>query len=170
MLEKLISSHTYPNFPKDGVKFLDIFPVFNEMSEKERFNWSNWLWKQTENYLSAVVESRAFIFAGTLFYFGNKFFPIRKEGKLPGDVVKFNSIKEYGSDVLEFRKSDIAEGSRVVVLDDVLATGGTAKSIYESLSIHNIKVSKFVFFIEIKALNGRKLLETLAPVESYIKI
>lgn len=179
----------YQDFPEPGINFVDIIPL---LQDKELF-------KSLTDTLSSIVtaptvaapEARAFLFAAPLLTSGSRVtnvVPFRKKGKLPSkgdDLRKIDIIKEYGTDSLYFRKSDILAGKvedgilRVTVLDDVLATGGTAEGMARALEamtvevdgkVCPVKVAEFVFIVEIDCLEGRKNLETIAPVHSIAHI
>ncbi|VDL61143.1 unnamed protein product, partial [Hymenolepis diminuta] len=111
---------TYPDFPKTGINFLDIFPIFQDQTT---INDCIALME-----IDAIVglESRGFIFGILLStHFKVPFIPIRKAGKLPGECVKYSYDLEYGSATLELQISALKPGSKVVIIDDVLAIGGT---------------------------------------------
>jgi adenine phosphoribosyltransferase len=108
------------------------------------------------NYV-AGMEARGFIFASALSNQMNVgFVPIRKAGKLPSDTYQESYGLEYGVDTLEIHKDSCQEGSKVLIVDDVLATGGTAKAAIKLIEKTGAKVSEIVFLLEIQALQGRK--------------
>jgi len=110
--------------------------------------------------LVAGPESRGFIFAMPVAYKLRKgFVPVRKKGKLPYLTVQKSYKLEYGSAVIEMHKDAIAEGQRVVVIDDLLATGGTCKALAELVEEVGGVVASLVFLIELEALNGREALK-----------
>ena len=139
----------------------------------------------------AAPEARGFLFAAPMLVSCDNVvnvIPMRKKGKLPyagNDLVEVDIVKEYGKDRIIFRLSDIAAGVpegnmfNVTFFDDVLATGGTAKGIVEGLEkqtvtidgkTYGIKVTDFVFLVELEALKGRELLQGIAPVKSLINL
>ncbi|VUZ48033.1 unnamed protein product [Hymenolepis diminuta] len=124
---------TYPDFPKTGINFLDIFPIFQDqttindcialMAEEIQ---KRFLDEGQEIDAIVGLESRGFIFGILLStHFKVPFIPIRKAGKLPGECVKYSYDLEYGSATLELQISALKPGSKVVIIDDVLAIGGT---------------------------------------------
>lgn len=179
----------YPDFPIRGVNFVDIIPLMQDKELFRRLIGDIAAACDTANVVAP--EARGFLFAAPLLVQSDKIcnvIPIRKKGKLPhaeGDLVGVDITKEYGKDQLYFRLSDIAAGKpegdvfRVTFFDDVLATGGTAKGVAEGLARHKvhyqgkdygIEVADFVFLVEIDGLEGKKLLEPIAPVKSLIHI
>jgi adenine phosphoribosyltransferase len=149
-----------PDFPKPGIIFRDITtilkdPVSLKLTAKELF-------LAAEN-LSANkvvgIEARGFIFGAML---ANKldagFVPIRKPGKLPAAVEKQTYDLEYGTDTIEIHKDAILPGDKVIIHDDLLATGGTAKAAAMLIEKLGGKVLQFSFIIELGFLNGRKVL------------
>ena len=148
------------DFPQKGVVFKDITPLLadpvafrksiNLMSEPLRS-------RQIDGFVG--IESRGFIFAAALSYdLGIPLIPVRKPGKLPSDTVQVMYELEYGSDVLEVHTDAIERGHRIVIVDDVLATGGTAKGTAQLVEKVGGVVDSFSFFIELGFLNGRKKL------------
>lgn len=95
------------------------------------------------------------------------FAPVRKKGKLPGETLSVSYAKEYGVDHFEMQRDAVTQGQRVVVLDDLIATGGSAKAAEELVKHAGGSVVEFIFFIELKALEGRKVLK--APVHAILE-
>lgn len=180
----------YPGFPIKGVNFIDILPL---MHDKKVFrSLIADLGKLCASPNLAAPEARGFLFAAPLLTECDNvdsIIPVRKKGKLPaadGDLVELFITKEYGTDNLFFRLSDIAVGTpsedamEVTFFDDVLATGGTALGVAEALEkcsvripdgrILPVKVKDFVFVAEVCGLSGRAALEAVAPVKSLIKL
>ncbi|MBL8607063.1 MAG: adenine phosphoribosyltransferase [Myxococcales bacterium] len=159
-----------PDFPKKGILFKDITPmladpralhvVLDELSERfigERVD------------VVVGVEARGFIFGGALAARLNAgFVPARKPGKLPAESDRVSFSTEYSTTELEMHKDAIAAGARVVVVDDVLATGGTAKAAAALVAGQGGVVTAFAFVIELGFLDGRKNLEAGARVETVI--
>ena len=119
-----------PDFPKPGILFRDITPLlasreaFSESVQKLAEPWQNMAIDAV-----AAVEARGFLFAGPLaLELGVGLIPVRKPGKLPADTISYKYDLEYGSDTLEMHKGIVMPQSRVLVIDDVLATGGTAEA------------------------------------------
>lgn len=105
-------------------------------------------------------ESRGFIFGVPVAYAMKKgFIPVRKPGKLPCEVIAKSYDLEYGSNVLEMHKDALKPGDRVVVVDDLIATGGTTKAICELVEELGAEIVSLNFFIELEALKGREALE-----------
>src|SRR5262245_60241211 len=158
-----------PDFPKQGILFRDITPLLgspNAMREVERRFVE--AWKSKDVTAVAGVESRGFIF-GTLVArgLGIPFIPIRKQGKLPWTRLSESYALEYGEGVLEAHDDAARAGDRVVIVDDLLATGGTAAAsarLIERLGAH---VVGFGFVVELGFLEGRTKLGR-APVHSLI--
>ncbi|KAJ1537892.1 adenine phosphoribosyltransferase, partial [Cladochytrium tenue] len=98
---------------------------------------------------------------------GAAFVPVRKAGKLPGETVRVSYTKEYGTDHFEMQTGAVKPGQNVVVLDDLIATGGSAKAAGELVAKNGGKVVEYVFFVELTALKGAAALE--APVYSVLK-
>ncbi|HET9235170.1 MAG TPA: adenine phosphoribosyltransferase [Candidatus Eisenbacteria bacterium] len=159
-----------PDFPKPGILFRDITPLLAEpraMAEVER-QFVN-AWKPHRVTAVAAVESRGFIF-GTLVAraLGIPFIPIRKQGKLPWTRLSESYALEYGEGVLEAHEDAARAGDRVVIIDDLLATGGTAAAsarLIERLGAH---VAGFGFVVELEVLQGRKHLGD-RPVISLLR-
>lgn len=151
---------TIPNYPIDGVLFRDITTV---LKDKEALRKSvDEITKSLEKIEFDYVlgpESRGFIFAMPIAYNMNKgFIPVRKAGKLPAETISKEYDLEYGSAVLEIHKDAIKKGDKVIIVDDLLATGGTCKAIIELVESIGAEVVNLNFFIELEELNGRQLL------------
>ena len=179
----------YQDFPKEGIKFVDIIPLLQDKAVFGRV--VDELCRLTTAPNVAAPEARGFLFAAPLLTsspaVGN-IIPMRKSGKLPfneGDLIEVRVQKEYGFDSLFYRKSDIAAGTptgdvfEVTLLDDVLATGGTAEGVarsFESLEIvkdgksYKVRVKEFIFLIGLAGLGGRERLESIAPVHVLAEI
>lgn len=149
-----------PDFPSPGIMFRDITPLLASPRAlhivldgiAERF---------IGEHIDAIVgiEARGFIFGGALAARLNaSFVPVRKPGKLPAAVDRVNIVTEYSRDALEMHKGSLPEGARVVVVDDVLATGGTAKAAAELVNGQGGYVISFAFVVELSALGGRERL------------
>ena len=158
-----------PDFPKQGILFRDITPLLAEpkaMREVERRFAETW--KGERVTAVAGVESRGFIF-GTLVArgLGIPFIPVRKQGKLPWTRVSESYALEYGEGVLEAHDDAARAGDRVVIVDDLLATGGTAAASARLIERLGAQVVGFGFVVELGFLEGRKRLGT-TPVVSLI--
>jgi len=149
-----------PDFPKPGILFKDITPV---LGDGELFRTSLELLAATagDQKIDKVVgiDARGFIFAaGVAHILGAGFVPVRKQGKLPWTTRQMAYTLEYGEDMVEIHEDAIKPGEKVLLVDDLLATGGTAAAaikLLKALDAHIVSVS---FLIELAGLNGRKLL------------
>ena len=155
-LDKAI--RTVPNFPKEGINFKDITPLLINADLSSAIIDTFTI--QLEGLdLDAIVgiESRGFLFG---FLLANKlgipFIPIRKVGKLPGETLKYKYDLEYGSAEVEIHKSDIQKGWKVLVHDDLLATGGTACAAAELIHGLGANVVGFAFVVALDFLNGKE--------------
>ena len=150
-----------PDFPKKGIDFKDIMPVFRdvELVDDIVVRFSELLGEIKVDAICAI-ESRGFLL-GTLLAQQMKvpFIPIRKEGTLPGDTINYAYKLEYGTAVVEVQTGAIESGMNVLVHDDLLATGGTAKAAAELVRMHQAKVSAFAFLVELSFLDGHELLK-----------
>ena len=147
----------YPNFPKKGILFRDFSPILGDPSALS-FMIEEFSKKFHPNDVDvfAGIESRGFIIACALAQKYNKgMILVRKAGKLPGKVVKTSYTLEYGKATLEIQKDVIQEGQRVLICDDLLATGGTAKAAAKLIEKINGTIVGFAFIIELLELNGR---------------
>src|SRR5580704_8317642 len=153
------------DFPKAGILFKDITPL---LADPRAFHIV--LDRIAERFLGEHVdvvvgiEARGFIFGGALAARLNaSFVPARKPGKLPAAADRVSYRTEYGEAELEMHKDSLLEESRVVIVDDVLATGGTAKAAAELVRKQNAHVVGFAFVIELSFLGGR---ERLLPIKA----
>jgi len=149
-----------PDFPKKGVVFKDITTL---LRDAKAFSQSIDLLSSVllgRNYDALVgIESRGFIFASGLAYkLGKGLIPVRKPGKLPAQTVQVSYQLEYGTDSLEMHADAIERGQRVIIVDDVLATGGTARAVAELVEKVGGKVDALGFLVELDFLNGRRKL------------
>lgn len=146
-----------PDFPKPGILFKDITPVFSEPRLMGDI-WENFSHMFNENNIDIVVsmESRGFLFGiGVADRLKIPFVPVRKVGKLPRKTVRISYNLEYGQDTIEVHLDDIPIGSRVLVIDDVLATGGTAKAVIDLVETCGSVVVACGFLVELESLGGR---------------
>ena len=149
-----------PDFPTPGILFRDITPL---LGHPEAFRRAVELLAERfepESFDSVVaIESRGFVFAAPLAYrLGIPLVPVRKEGKLPFDTHSVTYALEYGSDSLEIHVDAISEGSRVLIVDDLLATGGTAAATVRLIERSGASVAGLAFVIELTDLRGRDAL------------
>ena len=146
-----------PDFPTEGIVFKDITPlVADPASFRETIDrLAAWAGERRPDIILGA-EARGFIFGGALAYaLGCGFVPARKPGKLPWETVQATYELEYGSDTLEMHSDAVVDGARVIVLDDVLATGGTAKAKVELVEQLGGVVVGALFLIELTFLHGR---------------
>ena len=148
----------YVDFPKKGILFRDFSPILRDSSATsfivEEFS-KQYHPKDVDVFVG--IESRGFIVACALAQKYNKgMVMLRKEGKLPGKTEKTSYEIEYGKAVMEIQKTALNEGERVVICDDLLATGGTAKAAAVLVEKLKAKVTGFAFIIELTELNGIK--------------
>ena len=151
-----------PDFPKPGIQFKDITPILaNPKGLSDTVDWFCKAIKEIgECDMIAGIESRGFIFGPAIAKQMNKaFVPIRKPGKLPYDTHKIEYELEYGIDALEIHTDAIKSGAKVALIDDLLATGGTAAAGCRLIQLCEAKVSSAIFLIELDFLKGRNKIE-----------
>jgi len=157
------------DFPKPGIVYKDITPLFKDAKTMQMCADALYDLVDEKSVDKVVgVESRGFFFATLLAQRLNAgFVPVRKLGKLPYQTVSKTYDLEYGTDTLEMHKDAIIKGERVLIHDDVLATGGTAKAVCELVEELGGIIVQSNFLIELDFLNGRKLIDKY-PVKSLI--
>lgn len=160
---------TVQDFPKKGIAFRDITPVLADGNAlKMSIEEMQACLKGVEYDAIAGLESRGFLFGMPMAYeSGKAFLPVRKQGKLPRETEKQEYDLEYGSAVIEVHKEDVRPGMKIVLVDDLLATGGTlaaAAKLFERLGAQIVKI---VVLIELTDLKGRQLLKDY-DVESLV--
>ncbi|HEY6972483.1 MAG TPA: adenine phosphoribosyltransferase [Candidatus Angelobacter sp.] len=150
-----------PDFPKKGILFYDITTLL-----KDKVGFATLIDALSEHYLNShvdtvlAIEARGFIFGPALAYRLNAgFVPIRKPGKLPAETVKWSYELEYGIDTLEIHKDAIKQGQRVIIVDDLLATGGTANACVKLAKSLGADIAGLGFVVELDFLDGRKKFE-----------
>jgi adenine phosphoribosyltransferase len=158
-LKKLIRE--VPDFPKPGINFYDITTLLKDESGfKQTIDGLANQFKGEKIDTMIGVESRGFIFAAPLAYqLGAGFVPVRKPKKLPAEKVSVSYDLEYGQDTLEMHKDAVGEGHRVLIVDDLLATGGTARAVVDLVEGLGGIVVGLSFVIELNFLNGRAKFE-----------
>ncbi|MEO0292971.1 MAG: adenine phosphoribosyltransferase [candidate division WOR-3 bacterium] len=159
-----------PDFPKKGILFRDITTLIkNKEAFKEAIDKMASLIKDKEVSLILGIESRGFIFAAPLAYkLGIPLNIIRKPGKLPASTLCESYSLEYGENKIEIHKDAVKEGDRVIICDDLLATGGTALAGARLVERLGGKIATFLFLIELTDLKGREKLKDYS-VETVIK-
>ena len=158
-LKDLIRS--VPNFPKEGIIFKDITTLLKDPNGyKEALNQLVKLAENKEVTKVIGIESRGFIFGGALAEKLNAgFIPIRKPGKLPAAKVSESYVLEYGTDSIEIHKDAIQPGDKILLHDDLLATGGTMKAACNLVEKLGAEVVQISFLIDLTFLNGRSKFE-----------
>lgn len=148
------------DFPQEGVIFRDITTLLKDAEGmKEAIDQMTAKLEGVDFDLVLGPESRGFIFGMPVAYnVGKGFVPVRKAGKLPAEVVSKEYALEYGTAVIEMHKDAIQPGQKVVIVDDLMATGGTAKAIVEMVEEMGAEVAALLFLIELDFLEGRKVL------------
>jgi adenine phosphoribosyltransferase len=170
MIETLKSQiRDIPDFPKPGILFKDITPLVKNPASL-RLAVHHLLHPFLGQPITAVagMEARGFIFGSLVAWeLGVGFVPLRKPGKLPADVQSVSYDLEYGSAALEVHSDALGGGDRVLLIDDLLATGGTARASCELLEAVGAEVIACAFVVELDFLNGREKLDRW-PVHSLI--
>jgi len=151
-----------PDFPKPGVVFKDLTPLFADVDAfRETIDAISDHFTRSPNGSGTIdrvlgVEARGFIVAAPVAYkFGAAFVPVRKAGKLPWEIERVEYELEYGTDLLEVHRDAISPGDRVLIVDDVLATGGTAAATIRLVEKLGGEVCGLAFVIELGFLDGR---------------
>lgn len=167
-LEEYIRS--IPNFPEEGIIFRDITTV---LQDAEGLHLAvNKMQEKLEGIDFDVIvapESRGFIFGMPIAYNMKKsFVPVRKKGKLPADTIEISYDLEYGKAIIEIHKDAIRQGQKVIIIDDLIATGGTIEAIARLVEILGGEVVKICCLVELEGLNGRKKLNNY-NVDSVVK-
>ncbi|HOD51270.1 MAG TPA: adenine phosphoribosyltransferase [Candidatus Hydrogenedentes bacterium] len=167
-LEALIRN--VPDFPKPGIQFKDITtllkngPAFKHIID-------GWRDRYADRGVDAIVgaEARGFMFGGALAYaLGLPFVPVRKPGKLPAETLSETFQLEYGTDTLEIHKDALNAGERVVLIDDLLATGGTMEAVAKLVERLGAEIVEIAFVIELPLLKGRERLRAY-PVHTLVE-
>jgi adenine phosphoribosyltransferase len=159
-----------PDFPKPGIMFRDLTPLMRDPAG----------WRETVRQLAEIterlkpdlivgIESRGFIVGTSLATaLGLGFVPVRKPGKLPGEVHGVDYQLEYGSDRLEIHADGFEDSPRILIVDDLLATGGTAEACGQLVDLAGGEIVGFAFIVELAELGGRQRLPAGVAVESLV--
>ena len=149
-----------PDYPKKGILFRDITTLIkNEKAFAETINQIVEKSKKFEFDKIAAIESRGFVFASAVSYILKKsFIMLRKKNKLPADVYSVDFELEYGTATIEVHKDSINNNDKILIIDDLIATGGTAKAAAKLVEMSKGKVSGFIFVIDLFDLDGYKSL------------
>jgi adenine phosphoribosyltransferase len=160
-----------PDFPKPGIMFRDITPLLRDPAAfAESIRVMAAPYKKGTVDVVVGAESRGFIFAaGIALALGAGFVPIRKKGKLPAKTTSVSYALEYGTDTLEMHDDAVGPGDRVLIIDDVLATGGTAGAKAALVAGAGAEVAGFAFLMELDFLHGREKLGDL-PITSLMHV
>jgi len=159
-----------PDFPKEGIIFKDITTLLQDSAAfKKSVDLLAGKFKKENIDLVVGIEARGFIFGAALAYkLGAGFVPVRKKGKLPAKTKSVTYELEYGTDVLEMHEDAVTSGARVLIVDDLLATGGTVKAVVDLVKAEKATIVGVAFLVELKFLKGKNKLKDL-PVYSVIK-
>ena len=160
-----------PNFPKEGIIFRDITTGIKDSETlKIMIDYLCDEFKDTKIDYIAGIESRGFIFGTPMAYkMGCGFVPIRKPHKLPAKTISESYDLEYGSSTIEIHEDSIEKGSNVLIVDDLLATGGTAKASYNLIKRVGGNVVGMAFLIELEGLGGREKLKDCGKIVSMLQ-
>lgn len=156
-----------PDFPKPGILFQDIFPIFQDPKATETLvtHIVHHIMSSGLDITAIVgLDARGFLLGPWIANrLGIAFVPVRKAGKLPGTTLKVGYEKEYGTDYFEISTDSIAPNTNVVILDDLIATGGSAIAAAKLVKLAGANVSKFIFIVELLELRGKDKL----PADTY---
>ena len=152
---------TIPNLPKEGIMFRDITTLLKDADAfRETIDALVERYRHQSFDLVAGIESRGFIIAGVIaFLLGKGFIPIRKPGKLPAETYRVDYELEYGKDAVEMHRDSVHKGARVLVVDDLLATGGTMKAACDLVEKAGGFVTECAFIVDLPDLKGREKLQ-----------
>ena len=161
-----------PDFPKPGIQFKDITPI---LKDTDTLEYTSQLlarpFRNKQIDYVAGLESRGFLFGTNLaqdLHAG--FIPIRKPGKLPGDTISATYALEYGEDSIEMHSDAFPKGSKVLIHDDLIATGGSASAATELVEKLGGIVAGYSFVVELQALNGRSSLSDDADIDVLVTL
>jgi adenine phosphoribosyltransferase len=159
-----------PDFPKPGILFYDITTLLKDPAAyRESIDLMLAPWREDRVDIVVGMESRGFIFSASMAYLLNAgLVPVRKLGKLPAETITVEYALEYGSNTLEIHRDAIEPGQRVLIVDDLLATGGTVRGTIDLVERLQGKVVGLGFLVELEFLKGRDRLQGLR-VESVVR-
>lgn len=159
-----------PDFPQPGVLFRDITPLLQDSAAfRETLDWLERVAREAEPDAVIGIESRGFIFGAPLAdRLGVAFVPVRKPGKLPAQTHAQEYALEYGTNVVEIHRDGLARGQRALIVDDLLATGGTALAAAKLVEYCQAHVAAMAFVVELNALGGRERLHHY-EIESLLR-
>ena len=171
MVDLAASIRTIPDFPKQGINFFDITTL---LKDPEAFHRSvlelSAPFENNKPDSIVGIEARGFIFGGAMaHHLGVGFVPVRKPGKLPAETVKESYALEYGEDAVEVHRDAVTEGMKILIVDDLLATGGTAAAAARLIKRLGGELAGMAFLIELGFLNGREKLGEI-PIHVLIKV
>ncbi|KAK9461095.1 phosphoribosyltransferase-like protein [Lipomyces oligophaga] len=163
----------FPDFPSKGILFEDILPIFKNPSTFQALITALKL-QIEENFTGESkpdvivgLDARGFLFGPSLaLALGASFVPVRKKGKLPGETVEAEFAKEYGTDIFAMQADAITTGQKVIIVDDIIATGGSAKAAGELVTQLGGTILEYAFLLELDFLKGRDKLS--APVYTLL--
>ncbi|KAK9371199.1 phosphoribosyltransferase-like protein [Lipomyces kononenkoae] len=164
----------FEDFPTKGILFEDILPIFkapqtfqaliDAIKHQIETNFST---PESKPDVVVGLDARGFLFGPTLaLQLGAAFVPVRKKGKVPGPTVEAEFEKEYGKDVFVMQADAIQPGQKVIIVDDIIATGGSAKAAGQLVNTLGGKILEYVFILELDFLHGRDQLD--APVYTLL--
>lgn len=169
LLENL---RTVPDFPIPGILFFDVTTLFKSAACLRELEDALYDIYKDKGITKVVgIESRGFVMGALLAArLGAGFVPARKPGKLPAETIQESFAKEYGTDTIEIHKDAIAENDVVLIHDDLLATGGTAKAAYNLVKKFGPKEVFVNFILEITNLHGRKIFDEGVEVSALLEV
>ena len=161
-----------PDFPQKGVLFRDITPLLgNAAAFKQAVEAMADPWRNQNIGAVVAIEARGYILGAPMaLHLGAGFVPVRKVGKLPSKTYRVEYALEYGSSVIEMHVDAVTSGQRVLIVDDVLATGGTLAACVKLLSQAGAHVVGASMLIELSALGGRKAFRAIARLDSQVDV
>lgn len=173
MISELVAAiRNVPDFPSPGIQFKDITPILARADlVRHAVHLLVEPWKSEGITKVIGIESRGFILGAMIAEaLDAGFVPVRKEGKLPYTTIKETYDLEYGSDTIEMHIDALSDGDRVLIHDDVIATGGTAAATHRLAEFAEARVAGFSFLVELTALNGRANLDGSVPVHALLPV